>query len=327
MEITSNVDQSALRLRGPSVSTNSILALVGPLSTGLGDGKAFQVGLSSEAFGRGQFYTDGSYGIGPGFATRDTFFSRLATSTLMVSSNRTTSGLANLTVTGKIGIGTTTPQTELEVIGTIRASNLLGGAANLSTDLNGNIIRDPSDQRLKTNIVDVEDALEKVLALRGVQYKWLDEERFGDQMEIGFIAQEVDEIVPEVVRKGGEYWSLNSRNLLAVVVEAIEDIWQTVTGNQEKIADLEERVQALESNSGIEPTPAPEPEPVEEEESEEDQEDDSEPDTVIDDTATSTDSNISTFEVNNEIESEEDLATEVEIEPDTAQSSTTNSIE
>lgn len=45
---------------------------------------------------------------------------------------------------------------------------------------------------------------------------------------MGFIAQEVDQVVPEVIRKGGEYWSLNTPNLLAVVVEAIKEMWQKV---------------------------------------------------------------------------------------------------
>lgn len=148
---------------------------------------------------------------------------------------------------GDIGIGTTAPDQALDVVGTIQSSALLGGAVNLTTDANGNIIRDPSDVRLKTNILDIDNALNKVLQLRGVSYEWKDKERFGEQVEIGFIAQEVDEVVPEVVRKGGDYWALNTRNLLAIVVEAIKDIWETVLGNQTRITELEMRVTELEN--------------------------------------------------------------------------------
>lgn len=164
-----------------------------------------------------------------------------------------TNNLSRLTIdtNGKVGIGTTSPDQMLDVIGTIQASNLLGGAVNLTTDANGNIIRDPSDVRLKTNILDVNNALDKVLALRGVTYEWRDTERFGDQVEIGFIAQEVDEVVPEAVRKGGEYWALNTRNLLAVVVEGMKEMWETVTGNKRKIEALEERFNALEKELGV----------------------------------------------------------------------------
>ena len=123
-----------------------------------------------------------------------------------------------------VGIGTTTPSEKLTVDGTIQSTDLLGGSTNLTTDASGNIIRDPSDARLKENVVTIENALETVLGLRGVRYEWIDKDRFGDQFEIGFIAQEVDVLVPEVVQKGGEYWSLNSKNLIAVVVEAMKEI-------------------------------------------------------------------------------------------------------
>ncbi len=160
-----------------------------------------------------------------------------------------TNNVSRLTIdtSGNVGIGTTSPDQRLDVVGTIQASNLLGGAVNLTTDANGNIIRDPSDERLKTNVEDVTGALEKVLALRGVTYQWIDTERFGDQTEMGFLAQEVDGVVPEVVRKGGDYWSLNTRNLLAIVVEAIEEMWAVVRGNQARITELEQRVIELEA--------------------------------------------------------------------------------
>lgn len=130
-----------------------------------------------------------------------------------------------ITSTGNVGIGTTTPGQKLTVAGTIQATNLIGGAVNLTTDASGNIIRDPSDIRLKTNINDIDGALDKLLALHGVSYQWKDTARFGTQTEIGFIAQEVDPILPEVVRKGGDYWSINTRNILAVVVEGFKDFY------------------------------------------------------------------------------------------------------
>jgi len=150
---------------------------------------------------------------------------------------------------GRIGIGTSTPSQELVVSGTIQSTDLLGGGVNLVTDAQGNIIREGSDRRLKTDIHTVEDALSKVLQLRGVSYRWRDEARFGSQVEIGFIAQEVDEVLPEVVRKGGEYWALNTRNILAVVIEAFKELWVVVQGNSEKIQELEERVRELEGGA------------------------------------------------------------------------------
>jgi hypothetical protein len=163
-------------------------------------------------------------------------------------------GTGTVLATGNVGIGTSTPSERLTVDGTIKATNLLGGVTSLQTDGQGNIIRLPSDEKFKTNIVTIEDALEKVLELRGVSFTWLDEERFGTETEIGFIAQEVDGVVPEVVRKGGDYWSLNTQNLLAVVVEAFKELWQIVQRNQAQteaqqveLETLRDRVDQLES--------------------------------------------------------------------------------
>lgn len=150
-------------------------------------------------------------------------------------------------VAGGFSVGTTSSSTGLLVAGSVVSTDLLGGATNLTTDANGNIIRDPSDVRLKTNIVTVENALQSLLQLRGVRYSWRDAERFGAQTEIGFIAQEVDLILPEVVRKGGDYWSINTRNILAVVVEAVKEVWGELQGTQGEVADLQARVNQLES--------------------------------------------------------------------------------
>ena len=179
--------------------------------------------------------------------------------------------------TGNIGIGTSTPNSKLSVTGGIGSTDLLGGATTLSTDVNGNIIRTPSDARLKTNVQNIENALDTVLALRGVKYKWKDKERFGDVTEVGFLAQEVDPLIPEVVRKGGEYWALNTPNMLAYVVEAIKDMWSKVTIIKDDVDVLKQqneelwaRVNALEAaqnyggvnnggGSGVNLTPDPTP--------------------------------------------------------------------
>ena len=148
---------------------------------------------------------------------------------------------------GDISIGTTSASSELTVDGVIQATNLIsGGTTNLMADAQGNIILEASDERLKENVVTLTGSLDRILELRGVSYAWKDTERFGDQQEIGFLAQEVDEVVPEVVRKGGSYWSLNTKNLLAVVVEAMKEMWLIVNGNQDRIEELEARVLELE---------------------------------------------------------------------------------
>ncbi len=170
-------------------------------------------------------------------------------------------GSSSSYIEGSLGIGTTSTSSKLTVDGSIKAANLLGGATNLTTDANGVIIRDPSDTRLKENVTEVENALELLTELRGVRYEWIDKDRFGAQVEIGFIAQEVDLVLPEVVSKGGDYWSLNKSNMIALVVEAVKDLWDIVRGQGERITELEARVQELEAALGTAPTPVEQNEP------------------------------------------------------------------
>jgi hypothetical protein len=73
------------------------------------------------------------------------------------------------------------------------------------------------------NVETIEGAWEKVKKMRGVSYNWIDKNKFGTQREIGFIAQELEKVVPEVVRNGGEYKSVNYQILTALLAEAIKE--------------------------------------------------------------------------------------------------------
>mgnify|MGYP002345682324 CR=1 FL=1 len=127
---------------------------------------------------------------------------------------------------GQLTIGTTTATSttsSLVVGGAILSTDLLGGPTTLSTDANGNIIRTPSDMRLKENVELINGALSGVLALNPVYYNWKDKSRFGEQREIGLLAQEVQGIFPEVISAGSEYLSVNYQALVPVLVSAIKD--------------------------------------------------------------------------------------------------------
>jgi hypothetical protein len=84
-----------------------------------------------------------------------------------------------------------------------------------------------SDKRLKKNIQQISDALNKVLALRGVEFEWINnyqDTSFDNSRNIGLIAQEVEKVIPEVVDtdKVG-YKSVHYGNLVALLVEAIRE--------------------------------------------------------------------------------------------------------
>tara|TARA_B100001250_G_scaffold374407_1_gene361221 strand:+ start:15849 stop:17216 length:1368 start_codon:yes stop_codon:yes gene_type:complete len=76
-----------------------------------------------------------------------------------------------------------------------------------------------SDARLKTDIKTIDNALDKVTKLRGVSYKRLDTQEAG----IGVIAQEIENVLPEVV-EDGSYKSVAYGNVVGVLIEAIKEL-------------------------------------------------------------------------------------------------------
>ena len=96
-----------------------------------------------------------------------------------------------------------------------------------STDYNSS-----SDKRLKTNIKTIENALDKVIALRGVTFDWKE----GGAKAIGLIAQEAENVIPEIVSQDDNgYLGIKYNNLIGVLVEAIKD-------QQEQINTLRKQI-------------------------------------------------------------------------------------
>jgi hypothetical protein len=80
-----------------------------------------------------------------------------------------------------------------------------------------------SDVNLKTNIKTVENALETVNSLRGVSFDWKET----GKSSYGVIAQELEEILPELV-KNGEIKSVNYDGLIGVLIEAIKELKEEI---------------------------------------------------------------------------------------------------
>ena len=86
-----------------------------------------------------------------------------------------------------------------------------------------------SDKKLKENIQALEDPLPKILDLQGVRFDWIDKERGINQ--IGFIAQEVEEVIPEIVNevdsigdtKGDSHKVVNYTSIIPLLVEAVKE--------------------------------------------------------------------------------------------------------
>ena len=61
------------------------------------------------------------------------------------------------------------------------------------------MFRGTSDGTLKENVTTLGSQLENIKALNPVSYNWIDTDFYGTQTEIGFIAQEVQPLIPEVI--------------------------------------------------------------------------------------------------------------------------------
>ena len=176
---------------------------------------------------------------------KDAFFDgTVKTDSLTVDENVTIAG--NLTVSGTFtdsGSGTqTTARTALSAGTGISYNNSTGvitctvdtpaevGLGNLSNNGNnlagnftatGNVTAF-SDERLKENVQTIEGALDKVAQMRGVTYNYKSELNDG-QRGTGVIAQEIQQVMPEVVEEG-EYLSVAYGNLVGVLIEAVKEL-------------------------------------------------------------------------------------------------------
>ncbi|PIZ42941.1 hypothetical protein COY34_01900, partial [candidate division WWE3 bacterium CG_4_10_14_0_2_um_filter_42_8] len=145
-----------------------------------------------------------------------------------------TKGLA---ISGKVGIGTTSPQVKLDVAGTIRASTfpVTGDTALYRDDATGDIALLTSDIRLKKNLTSLSSsqALTVVQGLTGYLYNALDEPD-GAKKRLGFMAQDLIKLgLNEATYSftgsdGTEYFSIHYEKLPVLLVEAIKEQQQQI---------------------------------------------------------------------------------------------------
>jgi len=103
----------------------------------------------------------------------------------------------------------------------------------------GNIIAfgSPSDIRLKENIKPIESALDKAMKLQGVTFDWKENDSILDIKEdIGFIAQDVQKVVPELVRENENgMLSMRHQGITPILLEAIKELKAEIEELKKKI--------------------------------------------------------------------------------------------
>lgn len=137
-----------------------------------------------------------------------------------------------ISTVGNVGLGTSSPTVRLQVAGDIIANSIAGS----------------SDARFKSNILPIENPLQKVQQLRGVTFDWktkeFPERTFSDNRALGFIAQEVEQVLPEVVQteKTAEgYKSVQYDKVVALLVEAIKEQQKQIEVLQKEIKKIKKR--------------------------------------------------------------------------------------
>ena len=136
---------------------------------------------------------------------------------------------------GNVGIGTVSPSYTLHVNGSAYST---GGWAG-------------SDIKWKKNINPIDNALGSVMKLHGVSYEWKVDEykemNFDKDKHIGLIAQEVEKVIPELVKTDAEgYKAVSYEKLTAVLVEALKEQQKEIEQYKSKQKELENRISRLE---------------------------------------------------------------------------------
>lgn len=96
-----------------------------------------------------------------------------------------------------------------------------------------------SDARMKTNVVKIESALDKVSKISGYTYDMQGIE-FGEQRQAGVLAQELKEVLPEaVITDDNGYYAVRYTNIIPLLIEALKE-------EKSKRESLEERLAKIE---------------------------------------------------------------------------------
>mgnify|MGYP003142278170 CR=1 FL=1 len=109
------------------------------------------------------------------------------------------------------------------VVTTIEDASGSSGTVTFSGSVQAVDFNSTSDARLKTEVADVENALEKVSQMRGVTFK------IHEKPSAGVIAQELEKVIPAAVSTGeNDYKSVNYNAIIGYLIEAVKELQEEV---------------------------------------------------------------------------------------------------
>lgn len=156
------------------------------------------------------------------------------------------SGIMLQQFAGNVGIGNdTSPDFKLEVVGSAGKSG-------------GGLWSDSSDRRLKKEIEDFEDGLEKILQIRPVWYRF--NGKFGlptEERFVGVVAQEIQKVAPYTVTpyvekdektgESGEYLSYNGTAVIYMLVNATQEQQELIEEQEQENLARQQEIENLQS--------------------------------------------------------------------------------
>jgi hypothetical protein len=200
-------------------------------------------GIEAIAQGGGTNYA--VYGIATGATTNYGVFGNAYSG----STNWSGYFVGNTYIGGNASIGgNTSVSGSFSANGDIQAPNLLTGiGTTLILDFTGNIRKSASDERLKDNIHPLSDILDKVLRLKGVEFTWKSDSTHA--IDIGFVAQDVQKIFPELVMRYKDDGVLAVRypNMVAILAEAIKEQQQQIESSKHENQQLRSELDELKA--------------------------------------------------------------------------------
>ena len=117
------------------------------------------------------------------------------------------------------------------------------GSSDLTTS---GTITSTSDIRLKKDIIEIENCVDKVKQIRGVNFKWKKDNR----EDFGVIAQEIEAVAPYAVKENDDgIKAVDYGKLTSVLIQAVKEQQATIENQQSQIDELKELVNKLGDSS------------------------------------------------------------------------------
>jgi len=109
------------------------------------------------------------------------------------------------------------------------------GVFSVNGQLIANQIRNRSDERLKHDISPIKNALEAILQLQGKQYVL----NSTGETQFGFIAQDVQPIIPSIVQSDNEYLNISYIELIPFLVESVKQLHSENSALKKRMAETD----------------------------------------------------------------------------------------